>query len=203
MAKKFRVTYSSKEAAKALNGGSNAWKAAAIMRQEYAKVVSEAHRKALNSFKRHAVTREIKAGPYSNNKSASLGYGNLFSFIGFNAENDDPIPPVQAFFEKVFEYSVRKRNIFGGYRITIKIPDIDEIRAATPVPWAPAFSWIDGVEGGMPNFGRYLYGGTGVKFKNSESGPGLQLPGNGTSLSPTDYVSKIIERIKYNLEQKI
>ena len=202
MAKKFRVTYNSKQAAIALNGGGNARKAAVIMRQEYAKVVSESHRKALNSFKRHAVTREIKAGPYSNNKSGSLAIGNLYSFIGFDA-GYNPIEPVQAFFEKVFEYSVRKRNIFGGYRITIKIPDIDEIRSVSPVPWATGYSWIDGVENGMPNFGRYLYGGTGVKFKNSESGPGLQLPGNGTSLAPTDYVSKIIERIKYNLEQKI
>jgi hypothetical protein len=76
MAKKFRVTYNSKQAAIALNGGGNARKAAVIMRQEYAKVVSESHRKALNSFKRHAVTREIKAGPYSNNKSGSLAIGN-------------------------------------------------------------------------------------------------------------------------------
>ena len=43
-----------------------------------------AHKKLLNEFETHPVTREIEGGPDATNTSGTLGgSGNLFSFLGF------------------------------------------------------------------------------------------------------------------------
>ena len=49
----------------------------------------------IEHFNAHPVTQEIEGGPDANNISGTLiGYGNLFSFIGFS-ENESPIHPVR------------------------------------------------------------------------------------------------------------
>ena len=51
--------------------------------------------RVIDAFDNHEVTKEIAAGPKASNTSGTLGgYGNLFSFIGFDA-GSDPITPVK------------------------------------------------------------------------------------------------------------
>ena len=48
----------------------------------------------IQEFLNHNVTKEINLGPNAENISGTLsGYGNLFSFIGFE-KGDDPIKPI-------------------------------------------------------------------------------------------------------------
>ena len=59
------------------------------------KKVGEEKSILIQEFNNHEVTKEIAAGPKASNTSGTLGgYGNLFSFIGFEA-NSDPITPVK------------------------------------------------------------------------------------------------------------
>ena len=53
----------------------------------------------IEEFLAHPVSVEILGGPNAENTSETLGgYGNLFSFIGFN-EGDSPLQPIIDFLE--------------------------------------------------------------------------------------------------------
>ena len=67
--------------------GFPAFKAAAVPRIE--KKLQQQVGNLLAAFEEHPVTKEIDAGPGSNNSSGTLGgYGNLFTFIGFERGQD-------------------------------------------------------------------------------------------------------------------
>ena len=55
----------------------------------------KAHVKLMEEFEKHPVTKELRQGPFGGNPSRTLGgYGNLYSFIGFQGE--DPTAIVSA-----------------------------------------------------------------------------------------------------------
>ena len=55
----------------------------------------KAHNKLIKEFEKHPVTKELKQGPFGGNPSRTLGgYGNLYSFIGF--QGGDPTEIVSA-----------------------------------------------------------------------------------------------------------
>ena len=73
----------------------------------------------IEHFNAHPVTQEIEGGPDANNISGTLiGYGNLFSFIGFS-ENESPIHPVR----NILRTMTRIKNIrkAAGNRIKLNI----------------------------------------------------------------------------------
>ena len=54
----------------------------------------------LDEFENHPVTAEILGGESSSNLSGTLGgYGNLFSFIGFDS-SDEPVGSIRNLFKK-------------------------------------------------------------------------------------------------------
>jgi hypothetical protein len=171
-------------------------KLAPQVRPEIRKLFQRSFQKKKNEmiaeFLNHPVTIEIKGGVNSTNISGTLGggSGNLFSFIGFDS-NDDPIEPILRILEQIsFDYlntSTKRIN----YRINL--PSAKEIFAATPMPWATGRSWAKGIETGISGLGFYLRKET----PNSRSGLGIQSPRKVRKKSKfknIKYISDLIKR---------
>lgn len=171
-------------------------KLAPQVRPEIRKLFQRSFQKKKNEmiaeFLNHPVTIEIKGGVNSTNISGTLGggSGNLFSFIGFDS-NDDPIEPILRILEQIsFDYlntSTKRIN----YRINL--PSAKEIFAATPMPWATGRSWAKGIETGISGLGFYLRKET----SNSRSGLGIQSPRKVRKKSKfknIKYISDLIKR---------
>lgn len=124
--------------------------------------------KLIDAFNNHEVTKEIAAGPKASNTSNTLGgYGNLFSFIGFEA-NTDPITPIKELLNEI-EVKNIKANI-DGYSVSVKYPSQNEIRKVTPLPFENGKSWAIGIEEGISGFTQYIY----TKFLAGRSKEGIQ-----------------------------
>jgi len=171
-------------------------KLAPQVRPEIRKLFQRSFQKKKNEmiaeFLNHPVTIEIKGGVNSTNISGTLGggSGNLFSFIGFDS-NDDPTEPILRILEQIsFDYlntSTKRIN----YRINL--PSAKEIFAATPMPWATGRSWAKGIETGISGLGFYLRKET----SNSRSGLGIQSPRKVRKKSKfknIKYISDLIKR---------
>ena len=62
------------------------------------------------------------------------------------------------------------RSKTGEKIFIVDNPNIKELGAVTPMPWASGRSWVEGVERGMSGLGRYL----DTKSVYSRSGGGIQ-----------------------------
>jgi hypothetical protein len=126
----------------------------------------------LNEFENHPVTEEIKAGPNSKNISMTLGgYGNLFSFIGFE-NNFDPTSPVSFLIRKIrlIKTSLSKKSKNGSVvSFRVLVPSLEDFRKNSPMPWAAGRSWLEGVERGISGFGYYI-----SRALSGRSGGGVQ-----------------------------
>lgn len=154
-------------------------------------------REMLAEFLSHPITVEIKAGPDAENSSGTLGgYGNLFSFIGFN-EGDDPISNIEGLLNlSRIEYD---RQTETGFLIKIFIPSKQEIFAETPMPWASGRSWAEGIEKGISGFGLYL----NKDSINSRSGTGFQSNGviRKGKFKNTPYISALLNKYSKRFQE--
>lgn len=141
-------------------------------------------------FLRHPITKEIQNGPMSSNISGTLGgYGNLFSFIGFE-KNATPISPiVKLLRETNFNCT---RMVRGVINITVEIPSAEQIFRVTPLPWAPGLSWAQRIEVGMSGLGMYM----NKLSPKSRSGTGVQTEAQirGGRFSNTKYISSFLKK---------
>jgi hypothetical protein len=127
-----------------------------------------------SEFESHEVTKEIFAGASSANSSMTLGgYGNLFSFIGFN-KNDNPIINVINTIKKIRiikkSFSKEERD---GFIVSynVYVPSIADFEDKAPMPWAPGRSWLLGIERGISGFGAFI-----SKALEGRSSGGIQSP---------------------------
>ena len=151
--------------------------------------------KLINAFDNHEVTKEIASGPKAANTSGTLGgYGNLFSFIGFEA-NSDPITPVK---ELLNEIEVKNIKVNAdGYSVSVKYPSQNEIKKATPLPFENGRSWAAGIEDGISGFTQYIY----TKFLDGRSKEGVQsdrAKGVG-SFKKQDYLNSLLQDFIKNI----
>lgn len=137
-----------------------------------------AKRMMLREFDRHDITQEILAGPDTVNISGTLdGYGNLFSFIGFD-EGSDPVSPLRKLLD---EGTSLKQTIYrqGIWYFRVYIPDKDAVSNVTQMPWERGNSWAYAVESYISGLSHYMY------RKNagpqSRSGSGLQIGVSGNN----------------------
>ena len=144
----------------------------------------------LAEFRAHPVTVEIKAGPSAENSSGTLGgYGNLFSFIGFD-EGDNPTDNIEGLLNlSRIEYS---RETKDGFIMRIYLPSKQEIFGETPMPWASGRSWAEGIERGISGFGQYL----NKESAFSRSGEGIQANGviRKGRFKNTPYISALLNK---------
>lgn len=166
------------------------------------KLAREAHMEMLKAFESHPVTKEIKSGPDGYNQSGTLGgYGNLYSFIGFE-EGMDPIEPIR----KILKKTLKVRAIPANHKsmvmnFLVELPSKEELFAASPMPWATGRSWIDGIEKGISGLGEYL----NTTSFSSRSGEGVQAKNKirGGGFRNTKYLSEILNNLKNNLRRGI
>jgi hypothetical protein len=153
----------------------------------------------IDEFLNHPVTEEIALGPTLGGSSPFLGgYGDLFSFIGFN-ENDDPIEPIVKTLKGLRFYTVFSKGFDHKFEVRF-FPTMNDIAAVTPMPWASGRSWAKGIEGGISGLGQYL----NIEHENSRSSAGIQVKtksGNpvkirGGEFRPTPYLSEILNKYR-------
>ena len=135
-------------------------------------------------FESHPVTQELDGGENASNVSGTLGgYGNLFSFLGFN-QGANPTAPIKFLIQKI----TLDRNIQAtgnGFRVKVNVPSKDEFGAVSRLPFEGGRSWLLDIERGISGLGAYLYG----RFASSRSGTGIQ--------SKYNYTNKRFRNVKY------
>ena len=150
----------------------------------------------IDAFDNHEVTKEIAAGPKASNTSGTLGgYGNLFSFIGFDA-GSDPITPVK---EVLNEIEAKNIKLNGDqYSVSVKYPSQNEISKVTPLPFENGKSWAIGVEKGISGFTQYIY----TKFLDGKSKEGIQSDkrSNSGSFKKQDYLNSLLQDFIKNIK---
>jgi hypothetical protein len=166
--------------------------------------LKEANKILLKRFLTHEITQEIANGPNATNTSGTLnGYGNLFSFMGFE-EGSDPIGELAELLSNSIELS-SYRLVAGGTRveISVKMPSKDDIKAMSELPWITK-SWVFAIESGLSGLGKYLYEDADF-LEASRSGSGVQLaktirPGQ---FKPQRYMSEILKDVSKRVVQAI
>lgn len=164
--------------------------------------INEAQKQMVDDFESHPVTKEISSGSKGKNSSGILsGYGNLFSFIGFD-DGSDPISPLSSIFKSKINYIVKKSGNAGRFIITVDYPSQEALEQNAQVKWMGGRSWIDGIEKGISGLDKFLYKDAGI-LNNSRSGTGIQSKYKNRSVTQdkTPYVSEILEKFKNRLNQ--
>lgn len=113
----------------------------------------------LDAFEDHPVTKEIEGGISSSNISGTLGgYGNLFTFIGFYLQDENPVYIARELLKDVKYKIFSQRQQKEGIRYSFRVQLVNEktIKDLSPLPWEPGLSWIQGIEKGISGFGFYM-----------------------------------------------
>jgi hypothetical protein len=159
--------------------------------------IDEIKKQMINEFMDHPVTEEILNGYNAANSSGTLGgYGNLFSFIGFD-ENDSPIIPIIEILSKI-EVRTSKNKSSPTVTVTIFMPTAKDIFQITPMPWASGRSWAKGIESGISGVGHYINA-----YGSGRSGGGIQTKNKIRSgrFKSTPYISSLINKYQKIISQ--
>lgn len=150
-------------------------------------------------FESHPVTQELEGGENASNISGTLGgYGNLFSFLGFN-NGANPTTPVKFLIQKI----LLDRNVqtsSNGFKIKVNIPSKEEFAAVARLPWESGRSWLLDMERGISGLGSFLYG----RFNTSRSGGGIQskYKYSNRTFRPVKYFSQMYNKFLRRLGAK-
>ncbi len=162
----------------------------------------------LEDFDKSQITEELNQGNTAVTTLLPDSYGNLFSFLGFPAE-EQPAQELRAYLQSRI---VMGRNPkFSGtnnkytYSFPVQNPSIQEVYDAFPMPdnWSSK-SWVYAIEKGIGTFSLYVY----HRFfgANSRSKTGLQRTKPRKFISIPDralkipYITPLLEafRAKFN-----
>lgn len=144
----------------------------------------------INEFTSHPVSKEIENGENSANSSGTLGgYGNLFSFIGFQ-RGFNPLDPILNLLKTISVQNVVAKNT--RFEFKINIPSREEFFSVSQMPWETGRSWLFDMEKSISGLGEYLYGIS----KNSRSGAAVQSKKNifQRTFRPVSYFNTIYNK---------
>jgi hypothetical protein len=148
----------------------------------------------LDEFTNHPVTEELDMGPKLNWGSKFLdGYGDLYSFIGFNRD-DDPTRQIKELIKGLRLYSVTSKGLDHVFEIR-NFPTKQDVASVTPMPWASGRSWAIGIEEGISGLGKYL----NTEYQQGRSGAGIQLKNVKNlrgAFKPTPYINTILKKYR-------
>ena len=167
-----------------------------LVKQKAQKAVEQSTIELIERFLNDPITKEIQGGPDAKNISDTLGGGgNLFSYIGFE-ECSYPISPIRRYLANSLKIeSISSKDLI--FKITFSVPDMDEIKGLSPVPWAPGRSWVKAMESGLSGLGNYLVKESPV----SRSGSAIQVKTKIRSgaFKNTKYMSAILKEVQKQL----
>jgi len=158
--------------------------------ESFTDVVLQIKKQMIDEFMDHPVTEEILNGKTASNSSGTLqGYGNLFTFIGFE-EFSSPLMPIIELLERTsVEVKYFKRS--STVRVTIYMTTAKDIFKVTPLDWANGRSWAKGIESGLSGLGYYIN-----SYASGRSGAGVQTKTKvrGGRFKNTSYISSLINK---------
>jgi hypothetical protein len=149
--------------------------------------------KMVDDFFNHPVTKEIDNGPDADNTTGSLnGYGNLFSFIGFDF-GTDPIAPITTLLYST-QIDIVSTSQISYLRILMPTPE--DIWNITPMPRQEGRSWVKGIESGISGLNYYLF--LKKRHEKSHSTMAFQVGKVRSSFrySPQKYISDLLKGYK-------
>jgi hypothetical protein len=165
------------------------------------KIAKQIKDEMLQDFLNHPVTKElIEKNTAQNYSSTLVGYGNLYSFIGFNYP-EDPIAPI---LEKINQINFSVRQNGADIFLYIKYPTPEDIWQITPMPWAEGRSWAKGIESGISGLNFYLTRSKAgpskfSMFEDSRSGNAIQSSKKivpYARYNPTQYITSFLKKYK-------
>ena len=136
--------------------------------------------------------------------SSSHGNMNLFSFIGFRSDLENPVNIIRRFLNPNSRYGLLygprmkyirgSRTNEGEYQFLISPPDIEEIYRNSPLPWAQGISWVYRMEKGISGVAKFLNTDRFQTPEPSRSGGGLQVKKNlrGSNFRPVPYFTELL-----------
>lgn len=157
----------------------------------------------LDEFLNHPITQEIDMGPKLNWSSPFLGgYGDLFSFIGFERDAK-PTEPIVKLIKGLRFFTVFSQGLDHKFEIRF-FPTLEDVSKVTPMPWAEGRSWAVGIESGISGLGSYLNIETDYSPPDLRSTAGLQAKDKAGNLvtirsarfRPTKYMSEILNKYR-------
>tara|TARA_R100000808_G_C2153345_1_gene163438 strand:+ start:4112 stop:4708 length:597 start_codon:yes stop_codon:yes gene_type:complete len=163
------------------------------------KKFKQAKTQFLDEFDNHSVTKEIEGGPNGSNISGTLvGYGNLFSFIGFE-ESANPTQAVRNFLQSFIKMTPSKKARGAIKEFNVNIPNMKDFNFAK-MPWESGNNWVRSVEMGISNFSYYM----NKASKASRSGKGIQIDNKirGGSSKGVPYMTEMLNKLKERLRRK-
>lgn len=145
-------------------------------RKKAKSIFEKAKKKYMKEFEKHNVTKEIGRGVGANNASGTLaGYGNLFTFIGFNRNNVNPIDILRGVLSSGFKFKDGKSSKSDptrrDYIFSYPGKEYLESKRSLKMPWESGRTWILGIERGISGFSHYMY----KKWAKGRSGMGIQV----------------------------
>lgn len=176
-------------------------KGRAVARKKVYDLFYRAKRRLLRDFNTHLVTLEIEAGPTfgSKNISGTLeGYGNLFSFLGFN-RGANPTDTVRQILTEETYYNPNPSYRNDRWTFRVHYPTRKRISQETEKELSrwDGNSWVDLIEKGAPGIVNYL----NLKRSNSKSASnfGFQIPweiNDDLEFRPKRYLNEILENFR-------
>ena len=129
-----------------------------VAKQKSQAIFKQAKEAFIQDFESHPVSVEIQQGPSAENISGTLGgYGNLFTFIGFD-QKSNPVQNVSHLIKLITKFkTIRPSKNKNSLEIIVSVPTLEDFGASTPLPWESGRSWVIGIERGISGFGSYMY----------------------------------------------
>jgi hypothetical protein len=166
------------------------------------KRADSAKKEFLKALEDHPISQEIAAGNDSYNISDTLGgYGNLFTFLGFN-EGEEPIADLIRFLDdniKVLR-AVKRRG--DKFEFTVSMPSVDAINSRTKLEWIDGRGWAMMVEEGISGLPFYLFL---LNRKSGRSGRGVQSTGatqGKGKFKNTRYLSALVKQLEKDIKSR-
>lgn len=171
----------------------------------------------LDYFDASPVTQEIAEGPdaFSRIPSVAASEGNLFSFLGFFAEQK-PIIALRKYLKDNVKLGQTRRGTLSGDRMTfstpVELPTADEVDMAMATDPQSSLEWTNRsftslLANGIPGLPKYLFDLTRANkgsFAASRSGPAIQTKNNlrSGSTGPINYVGDVLGYLKRLISTK-
>ena len=161
-----------------------------------------AHGDLIEEFTSHGISEEVGQGAVTAS-SNFLERGNLFSFLGFEADRN-PVDEVVDLLKEIsldqFNYKTKIEGKTITYTFKVNIPTQKDFATASPMPpYRSGRSWVFQIEKGASGLASYRYS---EKFSEgySRSGTGLQKDGATKGVFKQQYITPILEKFKLRIE---